>query len=41
LCGCSNPSTPAGHEGYVKENQREIAEKDAEIRIEEAPPKPR
>ena len=22
LCGCSNPSTPAGHEGYVKENPR-------------------
>ena len=22
LCGCTNPSTPAGHEGYVKENPR-------------------
>jgi hypothetical protein len=22
LSGCSNPSTPAGHEGYVKENPR-------------------
>jgi PBP1b-binding outer membrane lipoprotein LpoB len=22
LSGCSNPSTPAGHEGYVKESPR-------------------
>jgi regulator of protease activity HflC (stomatin/prohibitin superfamily) len=22
LCACTNPSTPAGHEGYVKENPR-------------------
>ena len=22
FCGCTNPSTPAGHEGYVKENPR-------------------
>lgn len=22
LTGCTNPSTPAGHEGYVKENPR-------------------
>ena len=22
ITGCTNPSTPAGHEGYVKENPR-------------------